>query len=374
MAREDAPGRGGAVRQRFAVAREDGLDGPKLQIASPRLRHCKCGAAGTGTFSSLSDPFCAHVAPETPYLEAKRASPVSFDATVGLLKGVLPVGATLNAETVRNHLQQVANRMEGELGEERFSFIEGTPRDHAALTPAEGSIFVGIDGGNVRARERDGEGRLTNFEVLVGKSMAEDRGDRYFGLVRSLDEKSGRRLHELLQDQGLQMNQEITFLTDGEDSIRSMVEFISPSAEHVLDRFHVTMRVTVLRQFARGLVNHHNDREEADEIDRALRRIKGCLWHGNIRAVLSCIDALVMDLECIETRHPNIKAFRKGVCESQTCVANNAHTIPNYAERHRYGERVSIAFVESTVNTVVGSAFPRSGRCDGPEPEHTSCF
>ncbi len=155
------------------------------------------------------------------------------------------------------------------------------------------------------------------------------------------------------------MNQEITFLTDGEDSIRSMTEFMSPCAEHVLDWFHVTMRITVLRQFARGLVNHHNDREEAEEIDRALRRIKGCRWHGNIRAVHSCIDELFMDLECIETRYQNINAFRKGVCEFQTCVAYNAHTIPNYAERHRYGERVSTAFVESTVNTVVGKRFSK---------------
>ena len=50
----------------------------------------------------------------------------------------------------------------------------------------------------------------------------------------------------------------------------------------------------------------------------------------------------------------NIKAFRKGVWEFQTYIANDAHAIPHYAERHRYGERVSTAFVESTVNTVVG--------------------
>ena len=38
-------------------------------------------------------------------------------------------------------------------------------------------------------------------------------------------------------------------------------------------------------------------------------------------------------------------------------IINNAGTIPNYAERHRYGERVSTGFVESTVNTVVGKRF-----------------
>ena len=32
---------------------------------------------------------------------------------------------------------------------------------------------------------------------------------------------------------------------------------------------------------------------------------------------------------------------------------------PNYAERHRYGERVSTAFIESTVNTVVGKRFSK---------------
>ena len=189
--------------------------------------------------------------------------------------------------------------------------------------------------------------------------MAEDRDNRYFGLVRSLDEKPNCRLHEVLKEQGLQMNQEITFMTDGEDSIRSMAEFMSPCAEHVLDWFHVTMRATVLRQHAKGLAGCHHDQGKAEEVDRALRRIKGFLWHGNIRAALPCIDDLAMDLECIETGYPNIDAFRKGVCEFQTCIANNAHTVPNYAERHRYGERVPTAFVESTVNTVVGKRFSK---------------
>ena len=86
------------------------------RLKARALKRCRCGAAGTGTFSPLSNMFSAHVAPEMVYLETRWASLVSFDATVGLLKDVLPVGATLNAETVRNHLHQVANRMEGELG------------------------------------------------------------------------------------------------------------------------------------------------------------------------------------------------------------------------------------------------------------------
>ena len=108
----------------------------------------------------------------------------------------------------------------------------------------------------------------------------------------------------------------------------------------------------MVRQYAKGLAGYHHDHEEAEEVDGTLRRIKGFLWHGNIRAALPCIDDLAMDLECIETRYPSIKAFCKGVREFQTCIASNAHVIPNCAARHRCGERVSTAFVESMVNMV----------------------
>ena len=42
-----------------------------------------------------------------------------------------------------------------------------------------------------------------------------------------------------------------------------------------------------------------------------------------------------------------------------TYVRRNADTIANYAERYRYGERVSTAFAESTVNAVVGKRFSK---------------
>ena len=36
-----------------------------------------------------------------------------------------------------------------------------------------------------------------------------------------------------------------------------------------------------------------------------------------------------------------------------TYIGNNGHFIPNYGERYRYGETISTAFVESTINWVV---------------------
>lgn len=326
-----------------------------VRLASPRLRRCACDPSAVRTVSPLGDLFAERVAPEMLYLQTRWASLVSYGVTVDLLRDVLPVGETVNPETVRAQLHRVAERADAELGDEYGSYAEGTPRDWAALPPPEGEIVVGLDGGYVRGRERPGQ--AGHFEVLVGRSMPEDRDSRYFGFVAAVDTKPRRRLHALLADQGLQMNQEITFLTDGGDTVRAMANEVAPLADHVLDWFHLTMRLTVLRQYVRGLA--HRDEQEAEELDRLLCRIKGLLWHGNLHEALPCCADLADAVLELESGEASLPALRKAAAEFHTYIANNAAAIPNYAERHRYGERVSTAFVEATVNVVVGKRFTK---------------
>ncbi|OZA19378.1 MAG: hypothetical protein B7Y02_00810 [Rhodobacterales bacterium 17-64-5] len=229
-------------------------------------------------------------------------------------------------------------------------FTHGFPNAIALPNP-EGPITVGIDGGYVRSREKG----QSHFEVMVGKSIPTDRPDLYLGLVQSHDEKPKRRLHEILKDQGWQENQQVTFMTDGGDTVIKIARDMAPASEHLLDWFHITMRITVMHQYVKGLA--HLSPEEAEEMARSLRQIKGCLWNGNLHDGQAAIDDLVMDLDEIETGYASTKALRKAANEFQTYIANNAWMIPNYAERRRYGERVSTGFVESTVNTVVGKRF-----------------
>ncbi len=324
-----------------------------VPISSPRFYRCRCRPTNSKTFSPLNELFAGHTAPELLYLEAKWASLVSYGMTVDLLKDVLPIGAKTNAETVRRHLHQVATRAEAELGQEQISFIDGCPAMWRDLPQPEGPMVVGIDGGYVR----NWNDKKKNFEVVVGKSIPEKRDDRYFGLVQSHDAKPKRRLFEVLRDQGLQMNQEITFLTDGGDSVRNLAELMSPCAEHILDWFHIAMRLTVLGQYVKGL-KHHNPKE-AEEAETYLEKIKWYLWHGNVREALCRAEWLTDDLSFLESSYPSMKRFATTAEEFQTYITNNAHTIPNYGERWRYGERVSTSFVESTVNVVVGKRFAK---------------
>ncbi|MGH7050511.1 MAG: hypothetical protein ACREE5_07685 [Acetobacteraceae bacterium] len=57
----------------------------------------------------------------------------------------------------------------------------------AGMTILQGSIGVGLDGGYVR----DWKDRKSNFEVIVGQSLPEDRDPRHLGLVHGHDRKPG---------------------------------------------------------------------------------------------------------------------------------------------------------------------------------------
>ncbi len=322
-----------------------------VSVPSPRFYQCHCQGSPSKTFSPLTELLPDHVAPELLWLETKWASLASFDVTADILKDVLPIDARLSSDTIRRHLGRVATRMEAELANERWSFIETCPYQREQLPNPEGPITVGIDGGYVRSRD---EGQ-SHFEVTVGKSIPTDRPSRYLGLVQSHDAKPKRRLHEVLKDQGWQENQPVTFMTDGGDTVINMALYMAPASEHILDWFHITMRLTVMQQYVKGLA-HHNEKE-AEKLARLLRQIKGFLWNGNIHDGQMIIEDLVMDLDEIETSYASIKALRKAASEFETYINNNRAMIPNYAERRRYGERVSTGFVESTVNTVVGKRF-----------------
>ena len=85
---------------------------------------------------------------------------------------------------------------------------------------------------------------------------------------------------------------------------------------------------------------------------KELERIKWFLWHGNVYRALETVDDLAMDLDTEEPGAKEVKLFEK-LEEFETYIRNNAGFIPNYGERWRYGETISTAFVESTVNQVV---------------------
>jgi hypothetical protein len=327
----------------------------RLAITSPRLRRCACQPdAGPKSFSPLAELLPERATPERMYLETLFASLISYGATAKLLAEVLPLEEQLNPTTIRHHLLQAGEHCEQALGEEQAVFVEGGPHDWAELPSPDGPLTVGIDGGYVRAQRGAGW-----FEVITGKSMlqfkrqeeTEEPSSKCFGFVQTYDKKPKRRLFELLKTQGMQPNQQIIFLSDGGDDVGNLQLFLSPEAEHRLDWFHVTMRLTVLRQQALGLAV--TEEKQRQDLLEQIERVKHYLWHGNVFQALQHIEFLQMDVDCLEGQTTKQKKLLQGVGELLTYIQNNRAYIPNYGELYRCGETITTSFVESTVNQVV---------------------
>jgi hypothetical protein len=338
-----------------------------ISVQSPRLHQCWCQPHPTRTFSPLATLLPEPITPELLFLETKWAALVSYGVTAELLHDVLPIDDALAPCTIREHVFKVAERLEQALGEEQWSFIDSCPAEWSRLPMPNGPLTVGIDGGYVRAQQKQGW-----FEVIAGKSLlAFTQGEeseppvssKCFAFVQTFDQKPKRRLFEVLQSQGHQLNQQITFLSDGGDTVRELQLYLNPHAEHLLDWFHVTMRLTVLQQTAKGLPDQPKDEEAdyplRDPVVRDLERLKWYLWHGNIYKALQVVQSVEMELDTAVATSGQATARKllKAVEEFHTYIENNAGFIPNYGERYRHGERISTGFVESTVNQVISKRF-----------------
>ena len=331
----------------------------RVEVPNPRWNRCACQTEGPRTFRPMRSWLNGQTSPEMLYLETKWASLIPFARATDLLKEVLPVGDLVNAETIRNHLQLTAERIEQELGEERqLNQFEGSEQEWEEQPLPDGPITVGIDGGYVRAAHKQGW-----FEVIAGKSVVafrrDDEGEvpsaKCFGFVQTYDEKPRRRLWDLMKSQGMQENQQVVFMSDGGENVRRVQEYLHPFSEHLIDWFHITMRLTVLQQQTKALQEERP--ETGAEVSKRLESVKHLLWHGNTEEALERLDDLLMELSFIQARSSTAKKVVDGLDDFRTYICNNREFIPNFGERRRQGETISTAFVESTINQVVSRRF-----------------
>jgi len=321
----------------------------KLSLRSPRLNHCKCDASTKSNFSPLASILPERTSPELLYEESKLASEMSYGMSTKLLARYFPIKTNKASVYIDTH--KISAKIESDIKGEQISFLHDVKRTKEKIPKPCLPLAVGIDGGFVHAREGDNR-KAGWFEVIVGKSLKEESDSKRFGYVTTYDTKPKRRLFEMLENQGLDTDQRITFLSDGGDNVRDLQLYLSPNAEHVLDWFHVTMRITVINQVLKGLIAYDDAKFEKD-----IESVKWHLWHGHTSEALDNLEYLVDDFyELI----PNLKdkdsreyKLWNYANDLHNYISNNRNYIINYSDRYRHGEIISSAFVESTVNELI---------------------
>jgi len=143
-----------------------------------------------------------------------------------------------------------------------------------------------------------------------------------FAYVQTYDTKPKRRLFEALKAQGMAANQQVTFLTDGGEDIRDLPCYLNPDSEHLLDWFHLTMRITVMTNMAKSLqppppdpdleLSTETATKLITEVRADLERLKWFLWHGNVFRALTTVDGITIDLETLNPNDEPPKLLKAG--------------------------------------------------------------
>jgi hypothetical protein len=155
------------------------------------------------------------------------------------------------------------------------------------------------------------------------------------------------------------LSNRLATLSDGADTLRRLQQNIAPEVEHVLDWFHVAMRLTVLGQMIKSA---RTEAATAEAKAAALERIKWLLWHGNAPDAVDDTEGLVDDVTAEREDNPISASLRKlaaALGEFATYIADNAGHIVNYGERFGAGQRISTGFVESAINQIVDKRFDK---------------
>jgi hypothetical protein len=144
----------------------------------------------------------------------------------------------------------------------------------------------------------------------------------------------------------------VTILSDGADGPRSLGEAacIGPTS-HVLDWFHLAMRIQHVAQAAEGWpTDTPGEREDGARLTDAVEHIRWRLWHGQVQRALDLAGETLAWLEAMAdattAAAAKVTALLRGL---ETYVSGQADLIIDYATARRIDEPISTATTETTV-------------------------
>jgi hypothetical protein len=147
----------------------------------------------------------------------------------------------------------------------------------------------------------------------------------------------------------------VTILSDGAEGPRSLgaAASIGPT-HHVLDWFHLSMRIQHVTQAARSWpAASAGDREAGARFTETIERIRWRLWHGQVGRSLELIrEAMTTHEAKAGTISPSTLAALKVahlLSDLETYVCGQSDIIIDYATARRREGLISTAVTESTV-------------------------
>jgi hypothetical protein len=151
-------------------------------------------------------------------------------------------------------------------------------------------------------------------------------------------------------------------LSDGDPALVECVRIATRDrVKHILDWFHVSMRVRHVEQALAGLIS--SDLEQKGPLrylDLEVSRLRHLIWNGYgdeaCRALQNITDIAANAIWLNAPRGKvRIDRFIQLASELRTYLSLNAMALVDYGRRHRAGLRIASSGAESVVNSLVNA-------------------
>ena len=315
-----------------------------VEVPAPRFKPCRCAVAARSTLCPASELMPDRCTPEYERALAKMGAWLPYRCARRFLSEFFPLGDDPPwHETIRRRTIRVG------AGLERESLSRA--KTQRSVPPSE-TMTVSIDAGHVRTA-RGHQGRT--FEVMAAQVSNDDGKPVLFSGVPGEADQQHAQLNSVLSGRGMTADTEVTILSDGADGPRSLGEAASTGTVfHVLDWFHLAMRVQHAAQCASGWpANTVSDCRNRAEFTDAVEHIRWRLWHGQtgraLRLIQRTLTAVKAKADGKTAAARSAAKLMKALIALETYVSGLADLIIDYASARLGDEPFSTSPTEGAV-------------------------
>jgi len=333
-----------------------------VEVEAPRFKVCHCRSSATQELARTVSPVCAlltaRCTPELERVQAELGARTSFRDAARILETLLPASPA-NQEGVRTRTHAVALQLEAADRQAAAEVMAVRHEPDKAAAADERRPVVMLDGAYIRAVPGH---QVRNFEAICGKVERDGQPTRRFALVRSVAEQPHALLRAALLDQGWREGVAVTAIRDGDLALPALVRSTTGgSVEHILDWFHLSMRVQHVEQVMRGLCALEPlPLAPINQAQIDVERLRHLLWNGHHdkacealgRIASGAKDATMLNDPAVEARAKRLVAR---CTELQAYIESNEGALIDYGERYRAGKPISTSQAEGTVNQLVSA-------------------
>jgi len=147
----------------------------------------------------------------------------------------------------------------------------------------------------------------------------------------------------------------MALLSDGHDTLRALQRERRPQAPPLVDWVHLTMTLTALEPYGKGLVRC--EAAWGAKIRVQIARLPWSLWHGQVDKALGQFDDLASAIAPCNGTYARCTQLGKALSALRTYSGHNRHGIPHDGPRYHDGEAIATGVVASTVHEVVSNRF-----------------